>query len=90
MKSYKHLLPDCPVCGEVNGGFMSSTRWRPFEGSACSEACGMAAKAGVEKAIASDEYKALNDRLSELYNEQFSIKMEIASLQIKYIQEGKS
>lgn len=59
---YAYLTPDCPVCGH-NPAIMSSTTWRPFDGQACGDICGLLAGAAVQAVQQSDEFKRLTRRV---------------------------
>jgi hypothetical protein len=68
----------CPVCRDRHA-YMGSSEWRPFRGMACSEECGLKAKAAVEAAQATPRWKQLNSRR---WNDKFRIaEIECAAVE---------
>lgn len=64
----EYTPPKCFICGE-KPAIMGSTRWRPYEGEACSDACGLEAKARIEGWMRSDQYKNIMRRLTGAQND---------------------
>lgn len=62
-------LPDCPVCGKKEGAYMGSSMWHPFDGSACSDVCGEAARDALTTLMSSEVYRKVQDRLHNLQQE---------------------
>jgi ribosomal protein L37AE/L43A len=57
MKDHFHYAaPPCPVCGKPDAARMGESTWRPFDGMACSRACGLKAQAAVTKVRGTAEY----------------------------------
>lgn len=55
---HSYACGDCPVCGRHGGAYMSSSAWRPFEGLACSDACGLAAQADLQRMMGGRRFEA--------------------------------
>jgi hypothetical protein len=60
---YEYTPPDCPICDKERGAIMGSTRWKPFDGSVCSEKCGLEAKARLDRWMQSEQYKSITKKL---------------------------
>jgi len=58
--------PDCSVCGKEQGAFMGSSAWHPFDGIACSDECGEAARDALLKLEASEPYRRERNKLSKI------------------------
>ena len=65
---YEYTPPDCFICRE-KPAIMGSTSWRPYEGGACSNKCGLEAKARIEQWQQSGQYKDILRRMSSAQNE---------------------
>ena len=53
----------CPVC-KKKPAIMGATLWRPYEGEACSDECGLKAKELTQKLIESPQYCELMKKLA--------------------------
>jgi len=58
---HKYKADPCPVCGKPDAARMGSSRWQPFDGMACSEACGLKAQAALIEVHKSAPYLAARD-----------------------------
>lgn len=54
--------PPCPVC-KSSSAFMGKSVWAPFNGLACSDECGEAAKAALTALHSTDRYMRLENRI---------------------------
>lgn len=59
-----NFTPALPLCGCGKApAYISKSIWSPFQGSACSDECGLKAKAAVESVLCSRKYRWHRDRL---------------------------
>jgi hypothetical protein len=78
MHSIDRFIPGpCPVCARPQGAFMGNSQWS-WRGMACSDACGEAASAAVNKVRASREYKDEATRMR--IAEQSMVQMEASAV----------